>query len=477
MSCPSRKVVNALTAAKTSFRGASIAIPSTLGKRSVSTRTPITMMPEGPEVRTLVDQVQGGVGMRLCDIQFLSGRYVRHGKPDGYSNFSETMTPWVSDDTKKIDLIREWNAKGKFIYIVLDNGNNEALTEKDDDFQRSIWITLGMSGRFVSESVHSQNSAYARWYLELLDQETNKKRKIYYHDARNFGTLKFSLSANALADKLNKLGPDILDSATTENVFLEIVEKQKPEMNICKFLMNQSKLSGVGNYILSEGLYRAAIDPFASLSELNNDQQRRLFQELQSIALESYNAQGLSRKGGTFRDVEGKRGRFEFELQCYGRDVCASGKRVVKETDGPHGRTIWYVEDQLFLPRIMRFGSMPSATTEEDVDDNDITDETVHEVEGNDPSIDQCDAVERLVTGITDPGWKEALSDAVQSETFKHLVTKIEKERSKGVVIYPPEKDMFSALNLCPLDKVKVVIVGQVSRALVPQYFPCPSAV
>lgn len=30
------------------------------------------MMPEGPEVRTLVDQLQPGVGLRLCDLQVSS---------------------------------------------------------------------------------------------------------------------------------------------------------------------------------------------------------------------------------------------------------------------------------------------------------------------------------------------------------------------------------------------------------------------
>lgn len=29
----------------------------------------LVMMPEGPEVRTLVDQLQPGVGLRLCDLQ------------------------------------------------------------------------------------------------------------------------------------------------------------------------------------------------------------------------------------------------------------------------------------------------------------------------------------------------------------------------------------------------------------------------
>jgi formamidopyrimidine-DNA glycosylase len=95
------------------------------------------MMPEGPEVRTLVDQLQGGVGMRLVDIQFLSGRYVRHGKPDGFAEFAKTMTR----DKDNVEIVKEWKCKGKFIYITLDNGT----TETDNaDFVRSIWITLGM---------------------------------------------------------------------------------------------------------------------------------------------------------------------------------------------------------------------------------------------------------------------------------------------------------------------------------------------
>ena len=119
-------------------------------------------------------------------------------------------------------------------------------------------------------------------------------------------------------------------------------------MNICRFLMNQGKLSGIGNYILAEGLYRARIDPFASLQELDESQQGTLFKELKAVALESYEAQGMTRpKGGQFRNADGQTGNYAFELQCYGRKVCAKGNPVRRE-DGPHGRTIWYTDDQLF---------------------------------------------------------------------------------------------------------------------------------
>jgi formamidopyrimidine-DNA glycosylase len=210
-------------------------------RRSFARNSAVRMMPEGPEVRTLVDQLQAGVGRRLVDIQFLSGRYVRHGKPESFEAFANTMVPTFqphSNIPEAIDIIQEWNAKGKFIYMTLDNGNNPPAA--DDDYQRSIWVTLGMSGQFVTEKVHKQNPRFARWYIELLDVDSMDSRKVYYHDQRNFGTLKFCLSRQELEKKLMSLGLDILDPAITEEDFLAVVDRQKPELNVCKFLMDQS---------------------------------------------------------------------------------------------------------------------------------------------------------------------------------------------------------------------------------------------
>ena len=63
-----------------------------LSSWSTIRRSAPVMMPEGPEVRTLLDQLQPAVGMRLTDLRFLSGRYVRHGRPRGFDDFRKTMT-------------------------------------------------------------------------------------------------------------------------------------------------------------------------------------------------------------------------------------------------------------------------------------------------------------------------------------------------------------------------------------------------
>jgi uracil-DNA glycosylase len=58
--------------------------------------------------------------------------------------------------------------------------------------------------------------------------------------------------------------------------------------------------------------------------------------------------------------------------------------------------------------------------------------------------------------------WKEALSDFFETETFEKLIAFVKHEyQSKPLCIFPKGKQIFRALDMCPLDKVKVVILGQ----------------
>jgi uracil-DNA glycosylase len=57
--------------------------------------------------------------------------------------------------------------------------------------------------------------------------------------------------------------------------------------------------------------------------------------------------------------------------------------------------------------------------------------------------------------------WQQALAEEKQQPYFKELLTKLNDAYQSGKTIYPPKKDIFNAIALCPLDKVKVVIVGQ----------------
>jgi len=56
--------------------------------------------------------------------------------------------------------------------------------------------------------------------------------------------------------------------------------------------------------------------------------------------------------------------------------------------------------------------------------------------------------------------WKELLKDEFEKEYFKNLTDFVKQEYKKHTV-YPPGKDIFKAFDLCPVENVKIVIIGQ----------------
>jgi uracil-DNA glycosylase len=495
-------------------------------------RSRITMMPEGPEVRSLVDRLQGGVGRSVRKLEIFSGRYAQarpsatnkdwapRTEPKGYSRFQQLLTQSSQEDSPINLVIHQWSCKGKFIYIIL-----KPDPQTNDLPHCSIWITLGLTGRLVNEEAHLNDSRFSRWFLELVS--TKDSKKIYYQDMRNFGTLAFCFDEDDLVDKLARLGPDILYMSYED--FDNVYKNTRVTTNICQFLMNQAKIAGIGNYILSEGLHRACIDPFASLSELAGQQRRDLFDAMQSVARESYESQRPRNLA-----VDGPAP--EFEMRCYGlktttrssksgESTSSSGSEsgqedkttqidgryqvlvVRKETPGPHGRSIYYTDDQLFMsraerihreqeqlllsqqslvssdPTLLSATDLPQIQTAEAIDvsytptamamppqtNNDKPKaasprRTSKHLEEKHSQVEIVvdNHVKELLSGLTDESWRTKLDPFLQSETFYNLASFIEQEKSSGAIIYPPTyAEVFAVLNACPWDKVKVVVVGQ----------------
>ena len=59
-----------------------------------------------------------------------------------------------------------------------------------------------------------------------------------------------------------------------------------------------------------------------------------------------------------------------------------------------------------------------------------------------------------------EPTWKAVLTDEFGKEYFAALAAFVKDEYKKGAG-YPAPKNIFRAFDLCPFDKVKVVILGQ----------------
>ncbi len=59
-----------------------------------------------------------------------------------------------------------------------------------------------------------------------------------------------------------------------------------------------------------------------------------------------------------------------------------------------------------------------------------------------------------------DPVWKAGLQAEFEKPYWKSLTTTL-KHQYATTTVYPPARNVFRAFDLCPFDKVKVVIVGQ----------------
>ena len=60
-----------------------------------------------------------------------------------------------------------------------------------------------------------------------------------------------------------------------------------------------------------------------------------------------------------------------------------------------------------------------------------------------------------------EPGWKKLLKEEFNKPYFQQIAHHIKTEKSQGKTIYPSGPFIFYAFDTTPLDKVKVVILGQ----------------
>ena len=263
-------------------------------------------MPEGPEVKWMVDQINQHIiqkkkPCRLLDTKIVSGRYTKHGPPDNYQTFQTLLQ-------KDKIYLKEAKSKGKFIYIIMENS------------PWSIWLTLGMSGHLLLEQTN---------HLRITFHTSNGD--FYLNDMRNFGTLTFCPTEECLNAKLKQIGPDLLSDSKhmKPGDFVEIMRKIKQDKLISIVLVDQKKISGIGNYLRAEILYHAKVSPFKKLKDLSDEELKKLYQVAQKILKESY-------------EIQSKNGLHTFPFQIYMKDEDLKGNPVQGDKL-PDKRTIWWV--------------------------------------------------------------------------------------------------------------------------------------
>lgn len=259
-------------------------------------------MPEGPEIRYIAN---------LCK-KYLIGK---------------TLESIVSNSDTKVKLPK----KSKLIDV---ESKGKQLVLIFEDFW--FFIHFGLTGWLTFA-----DAKYPRYELHFNDIT------VYIDDSRRFSKLKIYESENSYNKVLNKLGVDIFSDEFTEEFFLESFGKTKKA--IVAFLMDQSKFSGIGNYIKNESLYLSGISPKRKTDKITDEEKSKLFKSILHVAYSNFvenmelNKIKLDKNDSKRLNQLKIKVSSPYKFNVYGRDEYdLKGNKLTIENIG--GRTTYYVK-------------------------------------------------------------------------------------------------------------------------------------
>lgn len=262
-------------------------------------------MPEAAECKIetefLNSELEGEV---IVSWNFLSGQYYNI-TPPGFEEFEESLPL----------MVEQVSCKGKLLYFVIYN------EEKTFYIMHSLRLTGYWSRK---------QTATSRWYIE-----TDSGKRLWLNDPRCFATLDFIDNEILFQKMLDRIGPSILSPEFTPQIWDELLQKHKNK-NITAFLMDQSIISGCGNYTKAEALYHSKISPMRKVKDLHANERRSLYEALRIIPRLVYTGHTIDEMSDT--NIQTPSHGFGFKIY---------GKSFATRTKTPDGRvTHWDPEVQ-----------------------------------------------------------------------------------------------------------------------------------
>lgn len=271
-------------------------------------------MPELPEVETVVRGLRRHIlGQTLGAVSFASKR-VAEANPRSWKVRTQGLQ------------VEQVERLGKYIIVRLNGGS-------------ALVIHLRMTGCLWVKPSGYRREKHDRFVLPLADG-----RQLVLSDTRQFARVDWiSPFEPARHSGLRKLGPDAL--AITQAQFADACAKsQRP---IKSFLLDQTRLTGLGNIYADESLLAARIHPMTFPASLAPRRVERLRSALITILQHAIDACGTTLD--TFSDLEGRAGGFGPKLRVYQRTglPCATCHTIIR-------RVILSGRSTHFCPRCQR---------------------------------------------------------------------------------------------------------------------------
>jgi len=249
-------------------------------------------MPELPEVETVVRQ------LAVCLPNHLI-RWVSVFQPGLLKEPPESFR-----QTLQGSLIRSVNRRGKNILISLSGHGflvvNLGMTGQLL-FHPSVWPDLDEIG----EGLPSHLAV-----LFTLEPAAS----LLYVDIRRFGSLRL-FTPEEWARESARIGPEPLGQALSDEAFFQALSRSRSPIR--SWLLDQTRIAGIGNIYACEALFRSGIHPQAPARSLDRPGSSRLLAAVRDVLSDAIRARGTTLRD--YRTARGEEGSFGPSLEAYGR--------------------------------------------------------------------------------------------------------------------------------------------------------------
>lgn len=216
-------------------------------------------MPEGPEIRRAADEVEKAIiSLPVREIWFAF---------PSLQHYEEVLT---GARIKRVD------TKGKAMLIRFDNGY----------------------------TIYSHNQLYGKWYVRSSYNypSTNRQLRLAIHNEKKSALLYSASDIEVLRDEevsahpfVSRVGPDTLSEEVTADELLDrFYSKPFYRRKWASLLLDQSFIAGIGNYLRSEILFVAGINPAARPVDCTEEQLKKAAEATISLVKLSYETGGIT---------------------------------------------------------------------------------------------------------------------------------------------------------------------------------------
>jgi formamidopyrimidine-DNA glycosylase len=243
-------------------------------------------MPELPEVETICACLKDVlIGKKITSVEIRFDKAVQKMTPEEFrSRLGRAVISGVA-------------RRGKFILLHLSSGD-------------TLIIHLRMTGRLIYQL--ASPSKHTRAVFGFSDGSV-----LDFSDQRKFGTLSLErTSALPCCPQLAALGPEPLEKEFSAEYLQEILSRSKRPIK--NFILDQSRIAGIGNIYACEALFRACIHPEKPASDLARDEIKSLHRQIRAVLRDGIRHSGTSISN--FADAFGNPGGFQRLLRVYKKE-------------------------------------------------------------------------------------------------------------------------------------------------------------